>query len=70
MTENLIKDLLDLAKVQNGKFSLDEAYFSLPETIMQSFEILSGTAAKNEVKLVGIIDSQTNLDLVTCIYGD
>ena len=70
MTENLINDLLDLGKLQNNKFKLDQSYFSLPETIMQSFEILAGTAAKNDVRLVGMIDKQLNLDFITCLFGD
>jgi len=29
MIENLINDLLDLAKIENNKFSLNEEYFDL-----------------------------------------
>jgi K+-sensing histidine kinase KdpD len=70
MTENLINDLLDLGKMQNNAFNLSEDYFSLSETIHQAFEIISATAATNNVKLVGMIDSQKNLDFVQKIYGD
>lgn len=45
MTENLINDLLDLGKMQNNAFNLAEDFFSLPETIMQAFQIISGPAA-------------------------
>ena len=33
MLENLINDLLDLAKIENNKFSLNQDYFDLAETI-------------------------------------
>lgn len=33
MLENLINDLIDLAKIENNKFSLDQEYFNLPHTI-------------------------------------
>jgi len=31
--ENLINDLMDVAKIENHKFALDENYFDLAETI-------------------------------------
>jgi len=33
MIENLINDLLDLAKIENNKFKLNEEYFDLTNTI-------------------------------------
>lgn len=33
MLENLINDLLDLAKIENNKFSLNNKNFDLTETI-------------------------------------
>ena len=39
MLENLINDLLDLAKMENNKFSLNYNYFDLIETIEQTLKI-------------------------------
>ena len=36
MLENLINDLIDLAKIENNKFSLNQEYYNLPETISQT----------------------------------
>jgi len=33
MIENLINDLLDLAKIENNKFKLNEEYFDLTNSI-------------------------------------
>jgi len=33
MIENLINDLLDLAKIENNKFNLNNEYFDLTESI-------------------------------------
>ena len=37
MIENLINDLLDLAKIENNKFTLNNKYFDLIETIKETF---------------------------------
>lgn len=37
MQENLINDLMDLAKLENSKFKIQREYFSLPRMIMNSF---------------------------------
>jgi hypothetical protein len=37
MLENLVNDLLDLAKMENNSFKFDDDYFSLPETIYEAF---------------------------------
>jgi signal transduction histidine kinase len=39
MLENLINDLLDLAKLENNTFSLTKEYFNLMDTIYQAFKI-------------------------------
>ena len=33
MLENLINDLLDLAKLESNSFSLDQSYFSLSDIV-------------------------------------
>jgi signal transduction histidine kinase len=40
MMENLINDLLDLAKLENHSFLLSEEYFNLGSTIYEAFQIL------------------------------
>ena len=40
MLENLINDLLDLAKIENNKFSLNQNYFDLAETVEQTLKIM------------------------------
>ena len=45
MNENLINDLLDLAKLENGKFSLYSEPFNLMQTIKAAFHIVRDIAA-------------------------
>ena len=40
MLENLINDLIDLAKIENNKFSLNKEYCDLTETIHSTLELL------------------------------
>ena len=40
MLENLINDLIDLAKIENNKFSLNLDYYNLATTIHETLEIL------------------------------
>jgi len=47
MTENLINDLLDLAKLENSSFRLDKEYFDLASTIYETFDMLIGNANEN-----------------------
>ena len=37
---NLINDLLDLAKLENNKFSLNQEFFCLVNVIEQAFETM------------------------------
>ena len=37
MMENLINDLLDLAKLESNNFSLSQEYFNLGSTIYEAF---------------------------------
>ena len=70
MLENLVNDLLDLAKMENNSFKFDDDYFSLPETIYEAFQILNFSATERQVKLRAVVDQKHNLDLVNSIYGD
>ena len=40
MMENLINDLLDLAKLENNKFSMTNEFFNLQQTIYQALHML------------------------------
>ena len=40
MMENLVNDLLDLAKLENNQFSLHGDYFNLIDTVNEAFQML------------------------------
>jgi signal transduction histidine kinase len=56
MLENLINDLLDLAKMENNSFRFDNNFFSLQETVYQAFSMLNFSANEREVKLRAVVD--------------
>ena len=70
MNENLINDLLDLAKMENGKFSLHKAPFNLLHTIKVAFHIVHDLAAQRGITLAALIDDQKHLGLLQSIIGD
>lgn len=70
MMETLINDLLDLAKMENNKFTLNCKNFDLLEVIRGSFQILLPNASKNKVSLSAQIDNRSHLSLLRNIRGD
>ena len=70
MSENLINDLLDLAKMDHQEFQFTKEYFNLPAIIYQSFDMILSTANEKEIALTAEVDRQTNLDLFHAVYGD
>ena len=70
MCENLINDLLDLAKLEKSSFKFDNDYFSLPGIIFQAFQILGFSASERCVDLRAKIDYKENLNLIESIHGD
>ena len=70
MMENLINDLLDMAKSANGQFSMHLEYFSLPEVVYEALEIVSSQAAVKKIKLTGVIAHASQLCLVQKVHGD
>ena len=70
MIENLINDLLDLAKVENKSFRLSEDYFSLEQSIQQAFGILAHSAKQQGIELVASISSRDDLKYLQSVYGD
>lgn len=55
MLTNLINDLLDMAKFEQGKFTLNETYFSLPLLVCKSFNVIKYFADERNIKLKLII---------------
>ena len=70
MTENLINDLMDLGKLQNGVFKFEEEFFSLPKVILQAFEILKSTALQKNIELSASIRDYKTLDYFHNLIGD
>ena len=56
MLENLINDLIDLAKIENNKFSLNKEYCDLTETIHSTLELLQFQANEKNIEFNCIID--------------
>jgi len=57
MAENLINDLLDLAKLENNSFNISTEYFDLPITIFRTLQMLQISASDNNISLEASIDS-------------
>ena len=70
MSENLINDLLDLAKLENGKFTFHSEPFNLLQTIKAAFHIVGDIATQRGISLSAVIDSQDHLGLLQKILGD
>jgi len=70
MAENLINDLLDLAKLENSSFNLSKDYFDLPSTIYETFDMLLPNANEGQIQLAAKIDRKYNLCLLSSILGD
>ena len=70
MMENLINDLLDLAKLENNSFKFSESYFNLTQTIYESLQIILYSAHSRGLNLLVEIDNERNLDFFNEIYGD
>lgn len=68
--ENLVNDLLDLAKVENGSFSMQKDFFNLGQTIVESFKILSHTANEKQIELRAYVDEPENAKYLMAIQGD
>ena len=70
MMENLINDLLDLAKMQNNSFKLTNDYFSFSNVIYEAFQMLLFSASEKGIQLKAEIDKKSNLKLIEAIDGD
>ena len=70
MMENLINDLLDLAKIESNSFNISSEYFDLGALIYESFQMMAYKAVDSKVSLSSEIDDKKNLNLLENIYGD
>jgi K+-sensing histidine kinase KdpD len=70
MTENLINDLMDLGKLQQGVFKFDQVYFSLPKVVQNAFQMVRATADSKEIKLEANIKHLGNLEYLDNLCGD
>lgn len=68
--ENLINDLLDLAKLENNTFTLSSSYFNLASTIQEAFQMLLFSAKEQGIDLVAEISEIEHLDFIQHIHGD
>jgi signal transduction histidine kinase len=51
MLNNLINDMMDLAKMESGTFIFHDDYFDLVEIIQNSFQVLRFLAEKKKIKM-------------------
>jgi signal transduction histidine kinase len=70
LLENLVNDMMDLAKTENQSLALSNDHFSLCGTIFETFQILNSAAYQQGVELVGQIDHSSNLNLIQEVVGD
>ena len=70
MTETLINDLLDLAKLESDHFKLDQAYFNPLATIHNALLMHLDRANEQGLRLGCVLDNPMTLCKVLCIFGD
>ena len=70
MIENLIDDLLDLAKMQNESFKLRQEYFDLGYTTLKAFEILTHSAHERGIELKASVSSKQDMKFLHSVVGD
>ena len=70
MLEILITDLLDLAKIENNKFTLNNKYFDLKDTIDTTLKIMIYEANKKQIGYTVSINDKENLKYVQNMNGD
>ena len=69
MQENLICDLLDLAKLENMKFSLNKSFFDLTKTIKGAFGTLSYFGKQKNIEPTIMISDEI-LPYFKNLFGD
>ena len=70
MLENLVNDMMDLAKLDNRHFKLDDDYFNLNHTILRTLDMFSHQAFQQRVEIRGTVDDPNTLFYVSRMIGD
>lgn len=70
MVDHLINDLMDLAKMDNEQFKINQSYFNMVGTLHGSLMILKDNANLRDVKLKVSIDHKQHLVFLEHIKGD
>jgi signal transduction histidine kinase len=58
MLNNLINDLLDMAKFEQGKFIFSEHFFNLPNLVIKALNIIKYFADEREILLILLVNSK------------
>ena len=58
MNENLINDLLDMAKLKNNKLKIQKEKFNLIQAIQNSFNVINHSSKQRGINLNAIIDNK------------
>ena len=53
---NLVNDMLDMAKMENSCFKVDNNYLNMIDVINQAFKIVQFTAYTKKIKLMIVMD--------------
>ena len=69
MLLNLINDMMDLAKIENMKFDLNNQFFDLTKTLERSFESMAYLAQEKQINIFQKIDEKL-LPFLENIMGD
>jgi len=69
MIQNLINDLLDVAKINNSAFVINNSYFNLIETIQEAFGIIQFHAEQKNIVLSLEFDESTPF-ILRKVYSD
>ena len=69
MLLNLINDLLDLAKIENSSFNLNQAYFNLHNVIQKAVDSLKFSADQKKITIYQELEEE-NVGFFMQILGD
>jgi len=67
--KNLVNDLLDVAKIQNSCFTLNNDYFNLIEVVQEAFSIIQFHAQQKDISLMLELNENTP-SMFKRVYSD